>query len=330
MPETGAPVDLLRTARAIADLQLSSGAIPWGPGRHWDPWNHIEAAMGLSSAGLLAEADAAYECLAQTQRSDGSWAAAYVEDLVYDATVDANFCAYIACGVQHHYLTTGDDAFLTRMWPVVRRAVDRVLTMQLPDGSIGWAEDGAGNLWPQGLLTSSSCIFLALTSALALSSVIEEPAPEWELARKRLGEALSGSASFEDKSAFAMDWYYPVLGGAREGVDAAQLLAAGWTEFVAPNLGVRCMSGREWITTGETCELVLTCLRAGMVEEAARLYGWVQHLRDEDDGLYWTGANHPSGRVYPHEKTTWSAGSVLLAAATLRGDTATCTVFGIV
>jgi hypothetical protein len=285
--------------------------------------------MGLSTAGLSAEAEAAYRCLAATQRLDGSWAAAYLEDQVFDATLDANFCAYVACGVQHHYLGSGDDRFLDEMWPVVRRAVDRVIAMQLPDGSIAWAEDPHGALWPGALLTSSSCIYLALASALSLSRLREEPAPDWEISRKRLCEALDGSGTFEDRSSFAMDWYYPVLAGAKEGGEGAELIRSRWDEFVVPGLGVRCTLDREWITTGETCELVLACLRLGMDDEAAGLFRGVQHLRDEADGLYWTGANQPSGRVYPYEKTTWSAGSVLLAAAALGGDSATRTAFGI-
>ena len=47
--------------------------IPWFPDGHCDPWNHVETAMALDVAGLHAEAERAYEWLADTQRADGGW-----------------------------------------------------------------------------------------------------------------------------------------------------------------------------------------------------------------------------------------------------------------
>ena len=41
-----------QTGESIAELQLSSGMIPWFPNGHADPWNHIEAAMALDVAEL--------------------------------------------------------------------------------------------------------------------------------------------------------------------------------------------------------------------------------------------------------------------------------------
>ncbi len=40
--------DLQRTASTIAKWQLPNGMIPWFPGGHCDPWNHVEAAMALA------------------------------------------------------------------------------------------------------------------------------------------------------------------------------------------------------------------------------------------------------------------------------------------
>ena len=37
------------TAASIAALQLPCGMIPWYPGGHCDPWNHVETAMALST-----------------------------------------------------------------------------------------------------------------------------------------------------------------------------------------------------------------------------------------------------------------------------------------
>jgi hypothetical protein len=43
--------DLRRTADSIAEVQLPDGMIPWFPGGHADPWNHVEAAMALAVTG---------------------------------------------------------------------------------------------------------------------------------------------------------------------------------------------------------------------------------------------------------------------------------------
>ena len=115
------------TARAIAALQLPNGMIPWFPGGHCDPWNHVETAMALDVAGRHDEAAAAYRWLADIQRPDGSWHNYYVADGIEDAKLDTNVCAYVATGVWHHWLITGDEGFAAALWPVVARAIDWVL-----------------------------------------------------------------------------------------------------------------------------------------------------------------------------------------------------------
>ena len=54
---------------------------------HADTWNHTEAAMALSTAGLRAAAEQAFDWLARTQRSDGSWHHYYLSDGLEDAKV---------------------------------------------------------------------------------------------------------------------------------------------------------------------------------------------------------------------------------------------------
>ena len=53
-------------------------------------------------------------------------------DAPTDRGRETNFCAYVAVGVWHHYLATGDDTFLDRMWPTVYAAVEFVLGLQQP------------------------------------------------------------------------------------------------------------------------------------------------------------------------------------------------------
>jgi hypothetical protein len=46
------PTEFLRpTVQFILNTQQDSGEIPWFEGGYADPWDHVEAAMGLSIGG---------------------------------------------------------------------------------------------------------------------------------------------------------------------------------------------------------------------------------------------------------------------------------------
>ncbi|MEV4947524.1 prenyltransferase [Streptomyces sp. NPDC053755] len=321
-----------RTVAGILAVQREDGAIPWFRGHHLDPWDHTEAAMALDTAGEHAAAARAYEWLARHQSGDGSWYAAYQDGDPHDVTDrgrESNFVAYVAVGVWHHYLSTGDDAFLDRMWPVVFAAVEFVLALQQPGGQIGWKREADGTAVEDALLTGSSSIHQALRCALAIAEEREEPQPDWELAAGALGHAIrSHPERFLDKSRYSMDWYYPVLGGAVTGEAARARIQARWDDFVVPGLGVRCVLPNPWVTGGESCELALALWAIGESDRALEILQSIQHLRAED-GMYWTGYVFGGERaVWPEELTSWTAGSLLLAVAALGGDEATVAVFG--
>src|SRR5690606_40340802 len=96
------PEALLRpTVNFILRQQLPSGCIPWFDGDKADPWDHIEAAMGLTIGGVSAAAKKAYQWLAHQQLADGSWWAHYQNDEPLDRNHrETNFVAYIATGVR--------------------------------------------------------------------------------------------------------------------------------------------------------------------------------------------------------------------------------------
>lgn len=108
---------------------------------------------------------------------------------------ETNFVAYIAVGVWHHYLATGDDTFLDRMWPTVFAAVEFVLQLQQPGGEIGWKREDDGTALKDALLTGSSSIHHALRCALAIAEEREEPQPDWELAVGALRHAIRRTRS---------------------------------------------------------------------------------------------------------------------------------------
>ena len=256
IPGVLTPAQCRQTAESIATIQLPSGEIPWSLAGHTDPWDHVECAMALTAAGLVDQAHAAYEWSRTQQRSDGSWAIQYRRGVVEDANSDSNFCAYIATGVWHHVLVTGDQEFAERMWPTVRDAIDFVLNLQAGTGEIYWAQGPTGVL-REALLTGCASIYHSIRCALALADLLGEQQPEWEVAVGRLGHAITDHPdAFTEKPKYSMDWYYPILTGAVRGATAHDRIAERWSDFVVDGLGIRCVDDRPWVTGAETCELV--------------------------------------------------------------------------
>jgi hypothetical protein len=291
------PAEIAATAATIAHAQRPDGAIPHWPGGPIDPWNHVEAAMGLDVAGAHERAASAYRWLAAQQQPDSS----------LGAESDTNFTAYLAVGARHHALCTGE----LDCWPAVARAMDFVLTRQEPTGQCRW-RDG-----PTALLAGCASIHLSLGAAELLA---DEPRPDWAAARVRLAEAIRTRPDLFEPKPHSMDWYYPVLAG----VVPATHLDARWAEFVVPDLGVRCVSDEPWVTGGETAELVLTLAAHG--RDAGELFDCLNRLRTPD-GDYWTGWQYANRVHWPAERTTWTAGAVLLANAAISGHQPTLDVF---
>jgi hypothetical protein len=324
-PELLTAGEVAASGRAIASVQEPDGAIPWTTGGHADVWNHVEAAMAMLVAGRGEEVERAWAWVRETQRPDGSWPMKVTGGVIEDHSGETNLAAYVAVGVWHHWLVRRDLGFVVAHWPVVRRALDFVCEMQLPFGGIAWSQewhDGApARVNREALLAGSSSIFQALRAGLTLGELLEDAQPGWELAAGRLGHALQQHRDrFLDKSTFAMDWYYPVLGGAVRGEAAECLLDARWDAFVVPGLGVRCVDTNAWVTGAETCELVLTLDALGRGDRARAMFAEARHLR-QPDGSYWTGYVYPAAVNWPAEHTTFTTAAALLAHDALAGLT---------
>jgi len=321
------------TAAAIADWQLPSGMIPWFPGGHADAWNHVEAAMALDIGGFRAEAERAYEWLVGLQRPDGAWHQYYVATEgggveVEQDKLDANVCAYVACGVWHHFLRHKDTGFLEALWPTVERAIDFVLDLQTPRGEILWARHADGSPWTFALLTGSSSISHSLRCAIGVAHELGHERPAWERSAADLTHVVANvPEAFAPKHRWAMDWYYPVLAGALGGERGRSHLAARYETFAKEGKGIRCVSDRPWITTAETCECAMAHLAVGERDRALELFAAAQTTR-LDDGRYWTGIVYPQEVHFPADETsTYSAAAVLLAAEALHGATRGAALF---
>jgi len=321
-------IDIPGIAECIASVQKENGEIPWHDDGKTDPWDHVEAAMGLTIGGYPAKARLAYEWLAQIQLEDGSWHAAYVDGKPTDKTRETNLSAYIAVGVYHYFLVTGDKVFLTQMWETVSAAMEYAVSLQAPGGEIYWAKSPDLEVDPMALLTGSSSIFMSLKCALAIADTLGIERPHWREAALRLKNAIcSGYHRFNmTKSHYSMDWFYPVLSGAVTGEAARKRIDSHWKKFIKEGMGVLCVSDSPWVTIAETSELVLALAAAGKTRIAGIVFNWLNDRRFED-GSYWCGFTYPDMVIWPEEKITWTNAVVLMAADALYHLTPACRLF---
>ena len=321
--------EVVQSAQSIAALQLDTGMIPWFVDGHCDPWNHVETAMALDVAGFHREAERAYEWLVDMQRADGSWWNYYLPDgTVEEAKLDTNVCAYVATGVWHHWLCTWDRAFVDHLWPTVERALDWVLGMRKPNGTVLWARTEHAVPWDYALLTGSSSIQHSLRCGAQLAQLINEPRPDWLEAAERMAFIVANHPeAFEPKHRWAMDWYYPVLSGAVIGEDAKAHLADKWDVFAMEDKGIRCVSDEPWITASETAEAAIAFAASGDQSTATDLLLWTRSHR-LDDGSYWTGIVYPTIERFPAGETSaYTAAAVILAADAITGASPAGAVF---
>lgn len=324
--------ELEETVNYIEEVQLESGLIPWYENGTADPWDHVESAMGLSIGGRFQAAKQAYEWMSKNQLEDGSWYAAYNYDgSVADRTRETHRSSYVATGVWHHYLITGDESFLEQMWPTVRRAISFTLRLQTEHGDVEWAINEDDEVDHDSLLTGCSSIFKSLECAINIAETINTDFDGWKFARKRLGRAIRNKPhrfdrTWESKDRYSMNWFYPVLCGVYTGVPAHIRMTRYWDEFVEMGLGCRCVSDEPWVTVAETSELIMSLEAIGEHSQAATLFSWLYQWQDGDGG-YWTGYQFDEETLWPEEKPTWTAGAVLLAADALADTTPASKLF---
>jgi hypothetical protein len=307
-------VSIEALTRLILENQRENGEIPWCAGQKTDPWDHVESAIGLTIGGHYEAARRAFDWMRGKQLEDGSWYAAYRDGQPEDGTRDANLSTYIAVGLYHYYLVTGDIAYVSDLWPTVRRAMDFALALQMPEGPIRWAISPQGRVDHMALLTGSSSVYMSLKCALKLAALLGQDPPGWTQALQRLQTALRHKRHLFNmtKSRFSMDWFYPILTGALTGEDARKRIDKYWKKFVVEGQGVRCVYDEPWVTVAETCELILALVAMGNEELAGIVFSWISTKRFEDD-TYWCGFTFPDMVIWPEDKITWTNAVVLMA-----------------
>ncbi|MEL6237654.1 MAG: prenyltransferase [Pseudomonadota bacterium] len=318
-------------ADRIVEVQRRDGAIPWFEEGAWDPWNHVECAMALVTMGEVAAAEGAFEYLCQTQRDDGAWLGEYGNALPMvdrdfisrekaEALVDSNFCAYPAVGVAHYLWVTRDFVRAREWWPMVRRALDFVLTLRRPDGSIAWSLEAVGTDQDDALLAGNASIAKSFECGVYLAGELGEPCVRWRAAHGALVNALQTRPEvFDQRGAgarFAMDWYYPALAGTLTKAQARQRIAQKWPDFVDDGRGCRCVLDEPWVTIAESAELVMALLVIGDTERARDLFEALLRYRD-DAGVFWMGWQTQEAIVWPREQPSWTQAAVILAAEAL-------------
>ncbi len=328
--------DLRPAVDRILQIQADDGAIAWFEDGAWDPWNHVESAMALCAAGEQTAAARAYDYLATYQLADGAWFGEYgnalpMVDRLYisrdkaPAVRDTNFCAYPAVGVFHYLEQTGDIERVWTWWPMVARALDFVLTLQRPDGTISWALEAWGSAEDDALLAGNASILKSLACGIRLAIALGQPSEHWRQGYESLRTALrSGPLQFDRRgqgARFAMDWYYPVLSGALDPMRARDHISARWDMFVPDERGCLCVQDQPWITAAETAELVLALVAINEMERAEALFNTLLELRDEG-GAFWMGWQTEEEIFWPQEQPSWTQAAIILAADALDNTSA--------
>ena len=306
----------------ILKVQNQDGSIPWEENKKLDPWDHIEAAMGLSVAGKKEEAESAFLWLKENQLSDGSWYSEYLMSSPVTKRKETNFSAYIATGLWHYYLIFEDKNFLKFMLPTITKSVNFVTSMQTEQGDIYWASEEDKEILDDSLITGSSSIYKSLECASAIFNLLGESSLQVDISKKNLKNSILNNPerydrNWESKSRYSMDWYYPILCGIYDDKKSIKDIETKWSKFIVDDMGCKCVEEEPWVTVAESSELVLALVKIGLRKEALKIFNSLHQWRDTQDGLYWTGYVYKDKKFWPVEKPTWTAGAVLLAADAL-------------
>ena len=205
-------------ARSSSPTATSRGS----PGGHTDPWNLVEARDGARPRRAVTTRRArAYEWLRGMQHADGG--VARLLRRRRGRGPDARHQRHLLrrdrrlAPLPHHRRHRVPRASSGR-WSSARSTSRS--TSRRETGEIAWRGDDPDD---GALLTGSSSIHHSLRCAIAIAERLGHERPDWELSLGALAIAIAHRPDvFLDKDRWAMDWYYPILGGVLRGYAGAR------------------------------------------------------------------------------------------------------------
>ena len=303
----------------LDDIQFFSGAIPSNQDGSHDPWDHLEAVMGLTTLSYNTEALKGLHWMIANQNEDGSWYNLYQDQEPLELNKQTNFSSYIAVAVWHFYLINRDISFLKTFWESVKKGISFALSLQHSNGAIAWNIDKFEKIDKEYLVTGCSSIAKSLECAIAISKVLDHQSyeSEWKVAHSKLISALENPEKIfdlkKDRSRFSMDSYYPILGGINSKQRITSLTKSIKDSFWVKGLGIKCVSDEPWVTVAETCECSIAYKKIGKDKIALELLHNAISIVDRK-GIPYMGWQFDEKIYWPEETPSWTSGACILAA----------------
>jgi hypothetical protein len=303
----------------ISHLQLNSGAIPSNKNGSHDPWDHLEAVMGLATLGFNDQATLGLQWMKDNQNDDGSWYNLYQNNNPIEKNKQSNFSTYIAVAVWQNYLLTNDLSILENFWSSIEKGMIFALSLQNSNGAIAWNIDEFGIADEDYLLTGCSSIAKSMECSIAISEILDKSDFKTTLinAHSKLLHAIENPIGIfdlkKDRSRFSMDWYYPILSGATLEDNFAKLTKKITDIFWIPGFGIKCVADEPWVTVAETCECSIAFKKIGHEKNAKELLLNASAIVDENCIPY-MGWQLEEKIYWPEEQPSWTSGALILAA----------------
>ena len=310
---------LSNLGKFLDQTQFLSGAIPSNQDGSHDPWDHLEAVMGLTTLGYYDQALKGLHWMAANQNEDGSWYNLYQDEEPLELNKQTNYASYIAVAVWHFYLLNNDINFLQTFWEPVKKGILFSLSLQNNNGAIAWNIDEFQKIDEDYLLTGCSSIAKSLECAIAICQILEWQSleSEWRAAHSKLITALEHPSKIfdlkKDRSRFSMDWYYPILGGVNSKQRIASLITNIEDSFWIKGLGIKCVSDEPWITVAETSECSIAYKKIGEDKIALELLHNAIAIVDRE-GIPYMGWQFHENIYWPEETPSWTSAACILAA----------------
>ena len=303
----------------LVDVQFLSGAIPSNQDGSHDPWDHLEALMGLTTLGYKTQALKGLNWMVSNQNQDGSWYSLYQDEKPLEFNKQTNYAAYIAVATWHFYLINNDVNFLQEFWEPVKKGILFSLSLQHENGAIAWNVDEFEKIDEDYLLTGCSSIAKSLECAIAICQALGDQnyESEWRIAHSKLIAALENPSGIfdlkKDRSRFSMDWYYPILGGINSKKRINSLTTKIKDSFWIQGLGIKCVSDEPWVTVAETSECSIAYKKIGKDKIASELLHNAISIVDSK-GIPYMGWQFHENIYWPDETPSWTSAACILAA----------------